>query len=175
MPLLIYCGSHAQVTGTVFAGVADRFGAPVDVPDPLIASALVARGDFIVFRPEPEIFEIKTVKGYPFKLLKKAPWGADSDTVFAYLKQNWLDKIITNYTQLQLYIWALEQDHGYLIYFDKNSGERLDLLIQRDEIAIQKALSWYAQTRSLIDKARAGLQQGQTFDEALPEKHPPYS
>jgi hypothetical protein len=126
--------------------------------------------DLIVFRPEPELYEIKTCKSYQFKQLKAVPWNDGADVVFAYLKKNYLDKVITNYTQLQLYLFALDLPEGYLVYFDKNSGERLDLHILRDDTAVQKALSWFSQTRSLINKARRGLEKGLPADEALPEK-----
>lgn len=126
------------------------------------------RVDAIVFRPEPEILEIKTVKGYPFKKLMEAPWDAGYDAIFAYMKRNWMDKILINYTQLQLYLFALEQEKGFLIYFDKNTGKRLDLEIRRDDTAVAKALTWFSQTKGAIDKARLGLEQGRPADEVLP-------
>jgi hypothetical protein len=127
--------------------------------------------DAIIFRPEPEILEIKTVKSYPFKQLKNTPWNEGADAIFAYLKKSYLSKVITNYAQLQCYLYALNQDHGYLIYFNKDSGERLDLLIGKDDQAMQQILSWFSQTRNTIDNSRRLIEKGMPVDEALPEKH----
>lgn len=49
---LIYLGPHTALVSPDFAGRAERHGKPVLVEDG-IAEALIARGDFVLFQPEP--------------------------------------------------------------------------------------------------------------------------
>lgn len=51
MPL-IYNGAHPSVTSHAFAGVAERHGNPVHVRKD-VAESLIARGDFVLSKPEP--------------------------------------------------------------------------------------------------------------------------
>jgi hypothetical protein len=51
---LIYVGSHPAVECRhLFAGAAERHGAPVEVQDRDAALSLIARGDWVEFKPEP--------------------------------------------------------------------------------------------------------------------------
>ena len=60
---LIYIGGHPAVTcPSLFDGGAERQGAPVEVKDNEAARALIARGDFIEFRPEPARKPVQTTK-----------------------------------------------------------------------------------------------------------------
>lgn len=59
---LIYLGHHPAVTSSAFDGAAERHGEPVDVPDRNVAEDLIARGDFLLFKPEPARTPVQTVK-----------------------------------------------------------------------------------------------------------------
>jgi len=58
---LIYVGAHPSVSSHAFAGAAQRHGDPIDV-DPDVAEALIARGDFLRFQPEPVRGPVQTTK-----------------------------------------------------------------------------------------------------------------
>ena len=61
MTQVIYIGAHPGVSSHAFAGVAQRHGEPIDV-DSDVAEALIARGDFLRFKPEPVRGPVQTTK-----------------------------------------------------------------------------------------------------------------
>lgn len=83
--------------------------------------------DFIVDWNGPKIVECKSINDAGFLWRKTYNKAKDE-----------------HYRQIQFYLHAEQLDQGFVVYINKNDSEMLPILVEQDEIFIEKTLAKYA-------------------------------
>jgi len=55
-----------------------------------------------------------------------------------------------HFKQLQLYIYAMKTDSGFLIYYSKNNSELLPILVKRDDVFLEKTFDKFAKIHKVF-------------------------